>query len=238
VAGGVHRGRRPRVHRADPAAGRRAARRFGQVLDIGCGEGQVARLAVAGGRHAGSWASTPRGPRSRSPPNGRGSLATPAPGPTDCPSPTPAFDAPSPAWCSSTSRRSTRPSPRSPGCSTRVGGSCSSSTTRCCRPPVAAGSTTRSSTRPSSTGGSGPTSTRTHHRGGREGRVHPLHPPSPQPLRQRLPPTGCSIVRMDEPAPPPGFLAQAPSTRRRHHPPTSRCARHPRVGEAPERGPG
>ena len=47
-------------------------------------------------------------------------------------------------------------------------------------------------------------------RGGREGRVHPLHPPPARPLRQRARrPTACCIERMDEPAPPAGFLARA-----------------------------
>ena len=68
----VHRGRRPGVRRADPAAGRRASWPVRpRVLDVGCGDGQVARLAAGAGRRRPSpSASTRRGTRSRSPPSG------------------------------------------------------------------------------------------------------------------------------------------------------------------------
>ena len=46
-------------------------------------------------------------------------------------------------------------------------------------------------------------------RGGREGRLHPLHPPAAEPLRQRSAENGLLIERMLEPAPPDGFLELA-----------------------------
>ena len=114
------------------------------VLDVGCGEGQVARLATAiGARRAvgvdPTWdqievaAAAGRRAGLRRRRRRRRSRSRTAPS-------TPS----SPASCSSTSATSTTPSPRWPGCCDRAGGSCSSSTTRCCRRPTAAGSTTRS----------------------------------------------------------------------------------------------
>ena len=97
-----------------------------------------------------------------------------------------------------------------PGCSSPAAASCSSSTTRCCRRPAAAGSTTRSSTRRSSTGASARTWSRTRHRGGGEGRVHPVHPPSAVPLRERPGrATACSSRGWRSRRRRPGFLARA-----------------------------
>ena len=43
-----------------------------------------------------------------------------------------------------------------------------------------------------------------------KGVLHPVHPPPAQPLRQRAGRPRPVVTRMDEPAPPPGFLALAP----------------------------
>ena len=104
-----------------------------RVLDVGCGEGQVARLAVAGGAthrrrrrpHLGPGARSPRpGRRSGVRPGGCGRPAVRA-----TPRSTPSWR----ASCSSTSSASTTPSRRWPGCCVPVAASPSSSTTRCCR---------------------------------------------------------------------------------------------------------
>ena len=158
VAAGVHRRRRPRVHRADPSArrgvdrraprGARGRHRRGPGRPRDRRRQRLDRRRRRSDRNQIDEAARRRGgPALR--PVRRGGAAR---SPTGRSTPSCA------AWCSSTSTPSTRPSPRSPGCSGPAAGSCSASTTRCSRRRVRAGSTTRSSTRPSSTGGSGPTS--------------------------------------------------------------------------------
>ena len=74
---------------------------------------------------------------------------------------------------------------------------------------AAAGSTTRCSPRRSSTGGWALPGGGRVDRGGREGRVICLRPPPADPVRQRDRTRAWSLRRMEEPAPPPGFLARA-----------------------------
>ena len=117
VAAHVHRGRRPRVRRADPAAGRRA----GWPAPTGCSTSAAARARWPAGRAPARGAELvvgvdPTSARSPRPPARRRRRATPGPAPTRCPSPTPRSTRSWPAWCSSTSTTSTRPSPRWPGC--------------------------------------------------------------------------------------------------------------------------
>ena len=102
-------------------------------------------------------------------------------------------------------------SPRSPGCSRPAAASASSSTTRCCRRPTAAGSTTRCSSHPSSTGASGPTSSRP--RRSRRWRRTSTSASSTARCRRyvnTLAEHGLLIERMLEPSPPEGFLALTP----------------------------
>ena len=129
-----------------------------RVLDLGCGEGQVARLAAAAGarRVVGvepAWAQigeAATGRRAGYVP-GRGE-ALPFPDGLrrrgDLPG----------ARAHRRPRR--RPRRGGPGAASRAAGSCCSPTTRCSRRRAAGGSTTRCSTRPSSTGGWGSTSPR------------------------------------------------------------------------------
>ena len=82
------------------------------VLDVGCGEGQVARLAAAGGVRGGG-----RRPDVGADPAGdRAAAGPPMPGRGGgpCRSPTVPSTTSSPASCSSTSATSTSPSPRWP----------------------------------------------------------------------------------------------------------------------------
>ena len=167
--------------RREQLAGRR------RVLDVGCGEGQIARLAASARAPRSSSASTRRGPRS---PRRRAAAAdrrTPAPAPAPLPVRRRGRSTPSsPASCSSTSTTSTRRSPRS----ARV--------LRARRPvlllpqpPAAPDARQRLDRRPGPRparavladrpvpGGGG------DDRGGREGRVHPLRPPAAVALRER-----------------------------------------------------
>ena len=131
---------------------------FDRVLDIGTGEGQVARrLRQADGAAVVGHRSDRRPGRPRRSGAVAGSAYVRA-GATALP------------FADALVRRGgglpgvrahRRPgrgaSPRWPGCCGPAAASCCSSTIRCCRPPAAAGSTTRSSIRPSSTGASGRT---------------------------------------------------------------------------------
>ena len=80
----VHRGCRPRVRGADPAARRRRAGGSARVLDIGCGDGQISRMLAARRerrRARPTWNQITRGPRARRgsgvPPCGRRRVAVP-----------------------------------------------------------------------------------------------------------------------------------------------------------------
>ena len=132
-----------------------------RVLDVGTGEGQVARLAAARGAAPvvgvdPTWAQVAEAAAPR-----RAGRPTPGPAPARCRSPTASFDAVVACLvfehiddvdaAIAEVARVLRP----------AAGSSSSSTTRCSRRRAAAGSTTRSSTRPSSTGASGRTWSRT-----------------------------------------------------------------------------
>ena len=208
VAGRVHRRRRPGIRGADPPA-----------LRGGGGRGDPAarrrqrRRASWPGRPPG-WAcrtssgSTRRWPSWRRPGSegaGRDSCGGPAPGCRSPPAPsTPWW----PAWCSSTSSTIGRRSPRSAAFSSQAGGFCSSSTTRCSRRPTAAGSTTTFWR--SSTGGSAPTSSKTSPR--RRWRPGCFLPFVHRPLSRyvnTMADAGLLIERMEEPAPPAGFLERA-----------------------------
>ena len=195
----------------------------GPVLDVGTGEGQVARLAVAARRRRPSSASTRPRPRSSRPRRRGGGRPTPRAGAAALPFARRRRSTRSwPASSSSTSPTSTPRSAEVARVLRPAAGSPSSSTTRCCRRRTAAGSTTRSSTRPSSTGASGPTCVEDLTLEEVEkGVLHPLRPPAAQPLRQRAwPPHGLVLRRMEEPAPPPGlprpgaeYPEAAPTTR-------------------------
>ena len=97
-----------------------------RVLDVGCGEGQVARLALADGARDRASASTRPGRRSTSRRSAAAGPPTPAAARRRCRSPTAPSTRRSPASCSSTSTTSTTPSPRWPGCCGPAAGSCSS----------------------------------------------------------------------------------------------------------------
>ena len=182
------------------------------VLDVGSGEGQIARLAVGRRRRRvvgvdPTGAQIARGAGAA----GGGPAYARAVGRRACPFAVGAGSTPSsPASCSSTSTTSTAPSTRWPGCCARAAGSSSSSTTRCSRRRAAAGSTTRSSTRPSSTGGSGPYLVEDGHgRGGRAGRAAAVRPPPAEPLRERPGRTpACSSPAWTSRRRRPGFLAR------------------------------
>ena len=142
--------------------GRHLAEAATRVLDVGLRRGAAGPAGGRASAPARSSASTRPARRSRWPPRrGRRAGLRPRPAPPACRSPTAPSTPSSPAWCSSTSRRSTTPSPRWPGCCGPAVASSSSSTTPCSRRRAAGGSTTRCSTRPSSTGGSAPTWSRT-----------------------------------------------------------------------------
>ena len=188
VAGGLHGRGRPRVRGADPPARGRAPRR----LPAGCSTSAAARARSPAWRTAAgaelvvgldpTWAQVRVAVGA-----GRRPALPARRARRRCRSPTPPSTRSSPASCSSTStRRRRRPSPRS---------------ARVLRarwpvpvlpqPPAAADAQLRLDRRPGprparavlahrALPGRGPLG-----RGGGEGRVHPLHPPAPVPLRQR-----------------------------------------------------
>ena len=137
VAGRVHRRRRPRVRASRSCRWRRAPAGARRVLDVGCGEGQVARLAVERRRHAGSSGVDPRRPRSPRPGAGAagGRPTSAAVGHRAAVRGRVVRRGGGLPGVRAHRRRSTARSPRWAGCCDPAAGSCSSSTTRCCRRP-------------------------------------------------------------------------------------------------------
>ena len=195
-----------------PLAAARARRRATGARRRAAARARSARLAVDGRRRAvvgvdPTWNQIVEAPRAR---RGTGLRAAPAP-------------AALPFADGSVRRRGRLPGVRAhrrrrrgdrrgrPRARARAGGSASSSTTRCCRRRTAAGSTTRSSTRPSSTGGSARTSSRTR-RSRRWRRACSSRSSTGRSVRYvnaLADARARRCERMDEPAPPPGFLARA-----------------------------
>ena len=97
-----------------------------RVLDVGCGEGQVARLAAGGGAAVVVGVDPTCGPGRRRRRGGAAARPTPAPAPRRCRSAPAPSTRSSPASCSSTSATSTPPSPRWPACSRPAAASSSS----------------------------------------------------------------------------------------------------------------
>ena len=157
------------------------------VLDVGCGEGQVSRLAgtlpgverVVGVDP--TWAQLRGRDRARRRSRLRARRRRPAAVPR-----TSRSTRSSPAWCSSTSTTSTTPSPRWRGCCVPGG-----RFALLPQPPVAADAEQRLDRRPDPRPARAVLAHRPvpgrgrDARGGGEGRVHPLHPPTAEPLRQR-----------------------------------------------------
>ena len=182
-----------------------------RVLDVGAGDGQISRLAARLPGVERVVALDPTWNQIRVAASGAERPGSCGRRPIACPSPAPRSTPSSPASCSSTSTPSTRRSPRSPACSSPAAGSASSSTTRCCRRPTAAGSTTRWSNRPSSTGASGPTSpSRRRSRRSSWACTSASSTARCRDTSNALVANGLWLERMTEPAPPPGFLALAP----------------------------
>ena len=132
----VHRGRRPGVRGADPAAGRRGAGRRRRA----CSTSAAATARSAGWRRrsapTSSSASTRRGTRSASPPSAAAVRRSPAAEAAALPFADASRSTPSsPASCSSTSRRRRGDRRGRPGARSPAAGSASSSTIRCCRRP-------------------------------------------------------------------------------------------------------
>ena len=185
-----------------------------RVLDVGCGDGQISRL-LAGSRCRRSSASIRRGTRSawRGERGGgpayvraggrraavrRRSRSTPS----------------SPASCSSTSTTSTTRSPRSPGCCARR------AVLLLPQPPAAADAGQRLDRRPHPRPARAVLADRAVprragvDRGGGEGRVHPLHPPTAvSRYVNALQRTGWCSSGWSSRRRPHGFLDAPPSTR-------------------------
>ena len=208
------------------------------VLDVGTGEGQVARLAADRGADGGRRRPH-AGPDREAPPSGRAGRLRPVAAPSACPSPTAPSTRSSPAWCSSTSLRpdaaiarggpgprAGRPLPLLP------------------QPPAAADPGQRLDRRP------GPRPARAvladRALPGRGRRVEEVekgvfipfvHRPL-SPLRQRSWPTpACPGAAWRSRPRRPGFLARAPEYQQaRHHPPAacSLAGRTPREGASGE----
>ena len=140
-----------------------------------------------------SWsASTRRGTRSGSPRSAVEDRCSRAAALQPCRSPTRPSTRRSPASCSSTSAMSTRRSPRWRACSSRR------ALLVLPQPPAAADAEQRVDRRPDPRPARAVLADRSlpdrgrDHRGGGEGRVHPVHPPAAEPLPQRARPTPAS----------------------------------------------
>ena len=213
VAGRVHRRGRPRVRRADPPAGRgRTSPASRDVLDVGSGEGQVARAGGGRrGRDPGRRDRPRQGPargRAGSGPAGR---STPGRRRVPCRSRERRSTRSSPASCSSTSTTSTAPSPRWAGCSRRGGRFLFFLNHPLLQTPGIGWIDDHILER--AVLAHRPVPRRGHVAGGGgEGRVPPLRPPAAVPLRERAGRRGPGHPAHGGAAPPPGFLARARST--------------------------
>ena len=167
------------------AAERLARRRTRARRRVRRGAGRPARRALGGvERVVGvdpTWRPDRGGRRARRRPGVR-----PRPAPARCRSPTARSTPSSPASCSSTSTTSTTPSPRWPACCAPGG-----RFLLLPQPPAAADAEQRLDRRPDPRPARAVLAHRPvprrgrDDRGGGEGRVHPVHPPPAEPLRQR-----------------------------------------------------
>ena len=129
------RSTKSRSSRSRPSASRARPR----VVDVGTGEGQIARLATRLGARRSSSGSTRPARSSRSRPSAAAGRYTSGAAPSTCRSPTRASTPRSRAWCSSTFPTTAADRRDRTLCSSRAGGSCSCSTIRSSRRPTAAG---------------------------------------------------------------------------------------------------
>ena len=114
----------------------------------------------------------------------------------------------SPAWCSSTSTRWTPPSPRWAGCCGRAAGSSSSSTIRCCRRPGSGWIDDRILDEQYWRIGPYLVEDKTLEEVEKGIWIPFVHRPLSRYVNAIVA-AGLLITRMEEPAPPPGFLARA-----------------------------
>ena len=110
-----------------------------RVVDVGTGEGQVARLATKLGADLVVGVDPTRAQLGVAAARVRRSALPARRRPSNSRSPTRRSTPRSRAWCSSTCPTTGRRSRRSRACSRRAGGSCSCSIIRCCRRPTADG---------------------------------------------------------------------------------------------------
>ena len=178
VAADVHRRRRSGVRGPDPAVGLPSSGGCPARLDIGCGEGQVARrIAELGAEVIGLDPSATQALEAQ---GVAGDRATHG-GAEALPSRSAAFDAVVACLAFEHVDAIDSRCAKSRGCSSRAAGSCCSSGTRCSRLRAAAGSTTRPP--PSTTGASGVSRRAGRDRRGRARRETAVRAPSGQPLR-------------------------------------------------------
>ena len=181
-----------------------------RVLDVGCGDGQVSRLAASLGAEL-VVGIDPTWNQIASPTSAAAEPASPAPAPAALPFADAHASTPSwRAWCSSTSATSTRRSPRSPACCCPVAGSASSSTTRCCRRPNSGWIDDQVLDPPEQYWRIGPylIEDETIEEVEKGVFIPFIHRPLSRYVNA-LAGNGLLLQRMDEPAPPAGFLAKA-----------------------------